>query len=259
MAEIGGHAVVGKELEKEMHSILVIFAMAGESHPLVEHLALQRVTGTSFAPNSPWVAHSGTHSGFNVTVVTPGKDPKHECDNVGTVPSAVLTYAAVLEFKPDLIINAGTAGGVKARGASIGDVYLATHISNHDRRIPLPNFEAYGVGTVEGLTSPGLIKSLGLKEGRVSSGNSFDLTEADKKGMDANEAVVKDMECAGIAWVASTLSIPILAIKSVTDLVDGGRPSQEEFLENFATAAASLQRTVLLLIDYIGGKKLSEL
>jgi len=32
-------------------------------------------------------------------------------DSVGTVPSSLLAYAAGVTLRPDLIINAGTAGG----------------------------------------------------------------------------------------------------------------------------------------------------
>lgn len=32
-------------------------------------------------------------------------------DSVGTVPNSLLTYAAGAALQPDLIINAGTAGG----------------------------------------------------------------------------------------------------------------------------------------------------
>ena len=116
-----------------------------------------------FPPEAPFLAYSGEHSGVCVDVVMPGKCAEHGVDNVGTVPSAVLAYAALEAFHPDLLINAGTAGGFKvsksrapcewwrciglrlvshhplqAKGAAIGDVYLATHIANHDRRIPLP-------------------------------------------------------------------------------------------------------------------------
>lgn len=67
-----------------------------------------------------------------------GKCQMHGVDNVGTVPAAVTAYLAVHEFKPDLVISVGTAGGFKARGAAIGDVFLATAFANHDRRIPIP-------------------------------------------------------------------------------------------------------------------------
>jgi nucleoside phosphorylase len=32
-------------------------------------------------------------------------------DSVGTVPVSMLTYASIVSLHPDLIINAGTAGG----------------------------------------------------------------------------------------------------------------------------------------------------
>ncbi len=41
-------------------------------------------------------------------------------------------------LRPDLVISVGTAGGFAARGAAIGDVFVATGFANHDRRIPLP-------------------------------------------------------------------------------------------------------------------------
>ena len=67
-----------------------------------------------------------------------GKCHVHGVDNVGTVPAAVVAYLAVHEFAPDLVISVGTAGGFAARGAKIGEVFLATGFANHDRRIPIP-------------------------------------------------------------------------------------------------------------------------
>lgn len=67
-----------------------------------------------------------------------GKDAEHSVDNVGTVPAALSTYLACQQYKPDLIISVGTAGGFKAQGAAIGDVFVGTTTVNHDRRIPIP-------------------------------------------------------------------------------------------------------------------------
>lgn len=33
-------------------------------------------------------------------------------NNIGTISAALVTFASVVELKPDLIINAGTAGGL---------------------------------------------------------------------------------------------------------------------------------------------------
>ena len=73
-----------------------------------------------------------------MNLIWPGKDPSSGVDSVGTISSALVTYAAIQSFKPDLIINAGTAGGFKSRGATVGDIFIASHSAFHDRRIPIP-------------------------------------------------------------------------------------------------------------------------
>jgi 5'-methylthioadenosine nucleosidase len=67
------------------------------------------------------------------------------------------------------------------------------------------------------------------------------------------------MEAAAIAWAASLSQTPLIVLKVVTDIVDGNRPTQDEFFENLATAASSLQEIVPLLVEFVEGKKLSEL
>jgi len=61
----------------------------------------------------PAVSYSGVHQGCKLTVVCNGKDPVSGVDSVGTVCAALTTMAAVQAVKPDLVINAGTAGGFK--------------------------------------------------------------------------------------------------------------------------------------------------
>ena len=59
-------------------------------------------------------------------------------DQVGTVPAALTTYLAIQAFQPDIVISTGTAGGFRAKGAAIADVFVSTGMVNHDRRIPIP-------------------------------------------------------------------------------------------------------------------------
>ena len=80
-----------------------------------------------------------------------------------------------------------------------------------------------------------------VQAGVVSSSNSLSYSEADMKQMEANDAAVKEMEAAGIAWAAHLFPVPLFALKSVTDIVDGDRPAQEEFLENLSKAANALK------------------
>jgi Phosphorylase superfamily len=73
---------------------------------------------------------------------------------------------------------------------------------------------------------------------------------------DLLDASVKDMEAAAIAWAADLSKTPFIALKVVTDIVDGDRPAEEEFFENLATAAASLQVMVPKVIEFVVGKSL---
>jgi 5'-methylthioadenosine nucleosidase len=77
--------------------------------------------------------------------------------------------------------------------------------------------------------------------------------------MNENDASVKDMEAAAIAWVAEITKTPFFAIKVITDLVDGGRLTQDEFMENLSAAASSLQAALPKLLDYVIGKSIADL
>ena len=48
--------------------------------------------------------------------------------------------------------------------------------------------------------------------------------------------------------------VPMFALKSVTDLVDGGEVTSEEFLKNLGTAAKSLQETLPKVLAFIAEK-----
>lgn len=64
---------------------------------------------------------------------------------------------------------------------------------------------------------------------------------------------------AAIAYVADLLKVPAIFIKAVTDIVDGDKPTAEEFLQNLASVTAALDEAVEKVISFINGKCLSEL
>jgi 5'-methylthioadenosine nucleosidase len=67
------------------------------------------------------------------------------------------------------------------------------------------------------------------------------------------------MEAASVAWAASFTGTPFVGLKVVTDIVDGDRPSHEEFMENLAAAALKLHEVLPKITSYVLGKRLSEL
>jgi 5'-methylthioadenosine nucleosidase len=90
-------------------------------------------------------------------------------------------------------------------------------------------------------------------------GNSLDYTDKDMEIMTQHKAVVKEMEAAAIAWVAQLFRKPMFCIKAVTDIVDGDKATQEEFLENLHSAAAALQQVLPKVLEFVSGKTLREL
>ena len=64
---------------------------------------------------------------------------------------------------------------------------------------------------------------------------------------------------ASIAWVCEQAQVPYLGIKCVTDIVDGDRVTQEEFLENLHKASLSLVDSVQKVIDYVLRKAIKDI
>lgn len=64
---------------------------------------------------------------------------------------------------------------------------------------------------------------------------------------------------AAVAYVADLFKVPTIFVKAVTDIVDGEKPTAEEFLQNLAAVTAALDQTVEQVVDFISGKCLSEL
>ncbi|XP_039124604.1 5'-methylthioadenosine/S-adenosylhomocysteine nucleosidase-like [Dioscorea cayenensis subsp. rotundata] len=254
-----------KELAPErsvspISNIVIIIAMQTEAIPLINRFKLSEDTDQSLFPKGvPWVRYHGTYKDLHINLIWPGKDLALGVDSVGTVSASLITYASIQALKPDLIINAGTAGGFRAKGACVGDIYLASDVAFHDRRIPIPVFDTYGIGARRTCLTPNLIKELNLKVGKLSTGDSLDMTPQDEAAILANDATVKDMEGAAIAYVADLFAVPAIFVKAVTDIIDGEKPTAEEFIQNLVAVTEALDQAVTQVIDFISAKCLSHL
>ena len=153
--------------------------------------------------------------------------------------------------RPDLIINPGTAGGFNSRGGKIGDIYLPTRVLFHHRDIPMGKFEAYGLGDYKVYGHQKLKESLDFKTGVFSTSDSLTFNDKDQTFFEENKVVIKEMEAASISYVCEMAKVPYLGVKSVTDIVDGGRVTSEEFLENLGTASKNLQVFLKKLINLL--------
>ncbi|KAM7257808.1 hypothetical protein ACFE04_013549 [Oxalis oulophora] len=260
-SSIDDAVAVASPTEKSISTVVIIIAMQTEALPLVNKFNLTQDHHSPFPKGVPWIRYHGTYKDLNVNIIWPGKDSTLGVDSVGTVSSSLVTYAAIQELQPDLIINAGTAGGFKAKGASIGDVFIVSEVAFHDRRIPIPVFDLYGVGLRQTHPTPNLLNDskFKLKVGKLSTGDSLDMCSQDESSIAANDATLKDMEGAAVAYVAHLLKVPAIFVKAVTDIVDGEKPTAEEFLQNLAAVTAALELAVTEVVDFVNGKHLSDL
>lgn len=64
---------------------------------------------------------------------------------------------------------------------------------------------------------------------------------------------------AAVAYVADLLSVPAIFVKAVTDIVDGEKPTAEEFLKNLVIVTAALDQAVTEVVDFVSGKRISDL
>ncbi|XP_031393469.1 5'-methylthioadenosine/S-adenosylhomocysteine nucleosidase 1-like isoform X4 [Punica granatum] len=214
---------------RPISSIVIITAVQSQALPLAEKFQLVEDAALS-AEGFPWVRYSGVYKNLCLNVIWLGKD-----------------------------LALGTAGGLKSKGATIGDVFLPSHVAFHDRRNPLPVCDLYCIGTRQAFSTPDLLKELNLKAGKLSTGNSLDICPQDEKLITANDAAVKDMEGAAIAYVADLLKIPIIFIKAVSYIVHDEKPDSDNYLKNLMGGSVALDEAVVRAIEFTNGKRLSEL
>jgi 5'-methylthioadenosine nucleosidase len=230
--------------------VLLIMAMQEEAKPTLNSLGLKR--SGLLNPHLDLVFYTGNYRGTSVNLVLNGTCKNHSVDHIGTQVSTLSAHLGIELVEPDIVINAGTAGGFISDNAAVGDVYLSNpYICYHDRRINIPKFVEYGIGFYPSIPTIRMAKELGLRTGVISTGNSLDYTEKDLEQMRNHKGVVKDMEAAAIAWVCEQHKKPFLAIKAITDLVDGDKPTEEEFLQNLNKTSEILGKQTLRVVDWL--------
>lgn len=221
-------------------------AMQGEALPLINHFDLKQI-----AIHKPSIVYANNDRSLILSLN--GFDKKNGVDNIGTQAATLNAYNIINNYNPDIIINCGTAGGFKAKGAQIGDVYIASEkVCFHDRRIPLPGgYTPYAQGNYAVMPSTQLAERFHLKQGIISTSDALDFNDTDLVYMQTNNASVKEMEAAAIAWVCEMYATPFTAIKAITDIVDGEHATGDEFLRNFELASLALKEKVVQVIDFL--------
>ncbi len=240
-------------------NVTILMAMQDEAHLIIESLALEEKFDLIHA-QLPMRCFQQKIGEIKLSLIVSGMDVRHNVDNIGSEAATLMAYEAITQLQPDLLISAGTAGGFSKRGAEIGTIYISeAHFIYHDRHVPLPGFDRSAIGHYPAAKVERLKKALNLKSGVISTGSSLEKNDKDILIIDQNDAVAKEMEAAGIAWVAMLFNIPMIALKSITNILDNDNQSEKEFLKNFDIASQALHLKMLELVDFLQGKYLKDL
>ena len=241
-----------------IHRVAFLFAMSAEGTGFARRLGLENHGHLDPSLPAHWLSGRviGTTGGsLEIAVGFAGTDPEHGVDRIGTVPAALAAHLLIRRFEPDLLVNAGTCGGFKARGAEVGSIYLGSKaFLFHDHRVPLPGFDAFGIGRLPARYPGELLEVLDAEPGVVSTGDSFTPCAEELEFFEHEGVHAKEMEAAGIARLASDHGLPFLAVKAVTDLIDHPEPEQEAFLRNLERVSGSLEKRLVRLVEWLAAR-----
>lgn len=160
------------------------------------------------------------------------KDVVVACCGVGKVFAAICTEAMILQFKPDVIINTGVAGGLK-KDMKIADIAISKSVVQHDMDTsPLGD----PVGLISGINIINIpsnekytslmrecVRECGLNHfyGTIVSGDQFIEKKEKKDELIKNfDAIACEMEGASVGHVCYVNNTPFCILRSISDGLD---------------------------------------
>ncbi|HHA6890752.1 TPA: 5'-methylthioadenosine/S-adenosylhomocysteine nucleosidase [Staphylococcus aureus] len=181
---------------------------------------------------------------------------------IGKVNAAISTTLLINKFKPDVIINTGSAGALD-ESLNVGDVLISDDVKYHDADATAFGYE-YGQipqMPVAFQSSKPLIEKvsqvvqqqqqLTAKVGLIVSGDSFigSVKQRQKIKKAFPNAMAVEMEATAIAQTCYQFNVPFVVVRAVSDLANGeAEMSFEAFLEK---AAVSSSQTVEALVSQL--------
>ncbi len=139
----------------------------------------------------------------------------------GKISAAATAQYAIDRWKPDLLINLGTCGGLAGR-IQVGEVVLANETVVYDIYERMGDAKAAVDHYTTRLDLSWLNEPLPMEIRRarlISADRDIDPREI-KPVMEQFQACAADWESGAIAWVAARNQLPCLILRGVTDLVD---------------------------------------
>ena len=179
---------------------------------------------------------------------------------IGKVNAAIGTTILLQMFKPDCVINTGSAGGFDP-ALNVGDIVISSEVRHHDVDLTVFGYE-YGQvpqqppfftpdETLAAIAERCIARMEGMKtvRGLIATGDQFmnDPQRVERKRglFPAMKAV--EMEAAAIAQTCQQFSTPFIVIRALSDIA--GKESGVSFDQFLVTAAKHSAEMIIAMID----------
>ncbi|MDE3839698.1 5'-methylthioadenosine/S-adenosylhomocysteine nucleosidase [Bacillus methanolicus] len=214
----------------------------------MEERSVETIAGCEFT--------SGMLNGVDVVLLRSG---------IGKVNAAMSTSILLERFKPDYVINTGSAGGLNPE-LNVGDVVISTEVRHHDVDVTAFGYEYGQVPQLPAAfeadhklvqiaeTAAIEIKDIQVVKGLIATGDSFmndpGRVEVIRNKFTGLQAV--EMEAAAIAQVSYQFGCPFVVIRSLSDIA--GKESNVSFQQYLEKAAVNSATLVMKIVSSIKEK-----
>ncbi|MGG5254958.1 5'-methylthioadenosine/S-adenosylhomocysteine nucleosidase [Neobacillus sp. SM06] len=182
---------------------------------------------------------------------------------IGKVNAAMSTTILLEKYKPDCIINTGSAGGFHPM-LNVGDAVISTEVRHHDvdvtafgyeyGQVPQlpPAFTADEKLVAAAVEAAKEIEEIQIVKGAIATGDSF-MSDPEKVAFVREKFAdlqAVEMEAAAIAQVAYQFAVPFVIIRSLSDIA--GKESNvsfDQFLDQAARNSAELVMKMVALLS----------
>ncbi len=177
-----------------------------------------------------------------------GKDVVLLKSGIGKVNVAVSTTLLLSQFKPEYVINIGSAGGFDP-DLNVGDVVISDQVVHHDVDVTafgyvmgqVPNmpatFSADQKLINQAKAALNSVTKVQAKVGLIGTGDSFmsDPARVESVRSIFPSLVAVEMEAAAVAQVCFKFGVPFVVVRSLSDIA--GKESPQSFEEYLKVAA----------------------
>jgi adenosylhomocysteine nucleosidase len=177
-----------------------------------------------------------------------GKDVVLLKSGIGKVNVAVSTTLLLSQFKPEYVINIGSAGGFDP-DLNVGDVVISDQVVHHDVDVTafgyvmgqVPNmpatFSADQKLINQAKAALNSVTKVQAKVGLIGTGDSFmsDPARVESVRSIFPSLVAVEMEAAAVAQVCFKFGVPFVVVRSLSDIA--GKESSQSFEEYLKVAA----------------------